>query len=158
MFGIAGQTSIGDIPDFFQSGVVYSSSRSSLHRRSVSPYQVLRFCASVLIWERFRLSSRSIVGSIVSVHAVRGRPSRRRESGGLRGIRSSFGSNMLSLSGWLCGRRRMCPRGFIWFLRTLHCSGSTWAMSRTAALDILLIYAADIPRMHRKHRTCTYSR
>ena len=58
----------------FQSGVVCSSSRSSLQRRSVSPYQVRRFGANLLIWERFRLSDRSIVGSLVSVHAVWGHP------------------------------------------------------------------------------------
>ena len=78
-----------------------SSLRRSLHRRSVSSYQFCRFCASWWIWFRVRFSSLSIVGTIVSVHTVRGRPRRRTVSGAFRGSISSFGSKMHNRSGWL---------------------------------------------------------
>ena len=59
----------------FQTSVC-SSLRRRLHRRSVSSYQCWRFCASWWIWVLGRLSSLSIVGTMVSVHTVRGRPTR----------------------------------------------------------------------------------
>ena len=76
-----------------------SSLRRRLHRCSVSSYHFWRFCAKWWIWLRVRLSSLSIVGIMVSVHTVRGRPKRRAVSGALRGSRSSVGSNMHSRSG-----------------------------------------------------------